>query len=169
MAELLYQFSTSPALASRIIRILTCSPFSHVDLVLPGEGLLGVSGKWRDDPGGVRIRPFDAWPYLYPPKVARVRCSEAVFTKTIDYVRGQIDKPFDNKALYAFLKDRAGIRTPDRNWRDPSAWFCSEVQARGAEWGGLFSYPLIQPKHIISPNTFLVYLNPYITNVEDFL
>jgi hypothetical protein len=166
-----YQFSTSTAFASRIIRILTCSQFSHVDLILPGEGLLGVSGSDKSikDPGGVIIRQFNAWPYLEPPKIARVQCSDDVARKTVDFVRAQIGRPFDKKALWAFLRDRAGAPKTDRNWRDPSAWYCSEVQARGLEVGGLFPYPLIQPKNLISPNTLLIYLNPFIANVEEFL
>lgn len=173
MATLEYQFSTSTAFASRIIRILTCSLFSHVDLILPGEGLLGVSGpdKYSGflDPGGVIIRPFDVWPYLFTPKVARVRCSDDTARKTIEFVRSQIGKPFDKKILWGFLKDRAGVPSTGRDWRDPEQWDCSEVQARGAEVGGLFDYPLIQPKGLISPNMFLVYLNPFLINVEDFL
>lgn len=171
MATLEYQFSTSTAFASRVIRVLTCSEFSHVDLILPGEGLLGVSGsdKSINDPGGVIIRPFNAWPYLSSPKIARVTCADDVARKTVEFVRSQIGKPFDKKALWAFLRDRAGNPNTNRDWRDPSAWYCSEVQARGLEIGGLFSYPLIQPKQLISPNTLLIYLNPFIGNVEDFL
>lgn len=171
MVELQYQFSTSTAFASRIIRLLTCSEFSHVDLVLPGEGLLGVSGSDKSikDPGGVIIRPFNCWPYLNPPKIARVQCSEECASKTVEFVRGQIGKPFDKKALYAFLRDRAGVPRTGRNWRDPKAWFCSEVQVRGLEVGGLFPYPLVQPKDVISPQALLLYLNPFMANVEEFL
>ena len=170
MAELLYQFSTSTALASRAIRILTCSQFSHVDLVLP-EGLLGASGPDRsiNDPGGVIIRPNPAWPYLEPPKIARVVCRQTVADGTIAFAHSQINKPFDNKALYAFLRDRAGIPRTGRNWRDPSKWFCSELHVRALEVGGLFPYELIQPKDVISPQALLLYLNPFITNVADFL
>lgn len=171
MAILEYQFSTSTAFASRVIRILTCSEFSHVDLILPGEGLLGVSGtdKSINDPGGVIIRPFGAWPYLTEPKIAKVGCTEEVGRKTIEFVRSQIGKPFDKRALWAFLRDRAGIPKAGREWRDPTQWFCSEIQVRGLEVGGLFSYPLIQPKDVISPQSLLLYLNPYLTNPEVFL
>lgn len=170
--ELRYQFSTSTALASRAIRILNCSEFSHVDLMLP-EGLLGVSGpdKSINDPGGVIIRPNPAWPYLDPPKIARVQCSDEVAAKTIEFAKSQIGRPFDNAALYAFLRDRAGIPKTGRNWRDPNAWFCSELQIRALEVGGLFSYPLIQSKDVISPQNLLLYLNPFMpaSNILDFL
>ena len=61
------QYSSSTALTSDLIRRICHSQFSHVDMVLQGEGLLGASGEDVypnfDDPGGVLIRPFDPWPY----------------------------------------------------------------------------------------------------------
>src|SRR5207248_419249 len=118
MAELRYQFSTSAAFTSRIIRILTCSQFSHTDLVLPGEGLLGASGPDTSikDLGGVLIRPFNPWPYLDPPRIATVQCREEVARKTIEFARSQIGQPFDKKAMYAFLRDRAGVPKTGRDW-----------------------------------------------------
>ncbi len=172
MAKLLYQFSTSAAFSSKVIRIITHSRFSHVDLILPNEGLLGVSGvdKSIGDAGGVLIRPFDCWPYLSPPKVARVQCSDAVAKSTIDAARNQIGKPFDKKALYHFLRDRAGLPNIGRNWRDPSMWYCSEGQLRWAELGGLFGYSLIVEKDTVSPNDLLIFFNPYLTedNIKEF-
>ncbi len=116
------------------------------------------------------IRPFNAWPYLYPPKIARVQCSEEVARKTIEFVRSQLGKPFDKQAMYAFLRDRAGIPKTGRDWRDPVAWFCSEVQVRGLEVGGLFPYRLIQPKDVISPQALLLYVNPFLSpeNILEF-
>lgn len=181
MAELNYQYSTSTAFASGIIRRLTHSRFSHIDLILPGEGLLGVSGddkslKWSGhnpptDTGGVLIRPFNCWPYKEEPKIAKVWCSDLVAQKTIEWGRSQIGKPFDNKALYAFLRDRAGLKLVSRNWRDPDAWFCSEFQIRAAEVGGVFTYPLIVTKDCVSPQDTLLLFNPYMRpdNIAEFL
>lgn len=170
MAELHFQFSTSNAFASAVIRRLTQSEYSHVDMVLPLEGLLGVSGKWKSDVGGVRIRPFDAWPYLHPPKIAKVICSERVRNNAIEWARSQIGKPFDQGALYAFLRDRAGLPKLGRPWRDPDKWYCSEFCMRAVEVAGLFPYPLITPKDTVSPNTFLVHLNPFMgrDNIMEF-
>jgi hypothetical protein len=172
MAELAFQFSTSPAFASRVIRWMTASEFSHGDLVLPGEGLLGVSGpdKPTKDPGGVRIRQFNAWPYLRPPKIARVQCSDVVARETIKFARSQIGKPFDNGALYHFLRDRAGLTPVKRDWRDPDSWFCSEFLVRAVEVGGLFPYPLIMLKDVVSPQSLLLLLNPYMLpdNIREF-
>ncbi len=180
MAELALQFSTSSAFASAIIRRLTQSDFSHVDIVLPGEGLLGVSGKWKPprrqfphrepDVGGVIIRPFDAWPYMRPPKTARVQCSEEVRDRAIAWARTQLGKPFDKKALYAFLRDRVGLPAEGRPWRDPDKWYCSEMVMRALEVSGLFPYPLITPKDTVSPNIVLVHINPFMTreNILEF-
>jgi hypothetical protein len=173
MAELLFQFSTSLAFASTVIRRLTHSEFSHIDLILPHEGLLGVSGPDNTppvDPGGVRIRPFNAWPYKFQPKVARVQCADEVVRKTIEFAKSQIGKPFDNGALYHFLRDRAGLKPIGRNWRDPDKWFCSELQVRALEVGGLFSYPLIVLKDVVSPQDVLLLLNPYMLpdNILEF-
>ncbi len=173
MAELHFQFSTSTARASRIIRILTHSRFSHVDIIEPDKGLWGVSGpdKKCNDIGGVLCRPFNAWPYLFPPKVARVQCSEAVVTKTFDFARSQRGKPFDNNALWYFLRDRAGLPILGRNWREPNKWFCSEFALRAVEVAGLFPYDLITPKDVVSPNDFLIHLNPFMVsdNIGEFL
>jgi hypothetical protein len=162
MAELCFQFSTSTAWTSGLIRRLTHSDFSHVDIIEPGVGLWGVSGLDDSikDPGGVRCRKFDAWPYLYPPKVARLQTTDEVVRKTLEWARAQEGAEFDNAALYHFLRDRAGLRKLGREWRDPHKWFCSEYALRAPELGGAFSYPLITPKDVVSPNDDLIHFNP---------
>ncbi len=171
MSELLVQFSTSTAFASKIIRRLTCSRWSHAGFII-GDSELGVSGpdKKLGDPGGVRLRKLPCWDYLYPPIIARVQCTDHVRDRTLDWAKGEIGKPFDDKALYYFLRDRAGLPFAGREWRDPHKWFCSEFIARALEFGGLFGYPLIQPKDYISPNTLLCFLNPFLPadNITEF-
>jgi hypothetical protein len=173
MTGLLLQFSTSPAFASGIIRRLTHSDWSHVDLMLPGEGLLGVSGPGKytvngravNDKGGVQIRPFQPWPYKGPAKVAQLLIDEATTRAIVDAGRSQIDKPFDNKALYSFLRDRAGIGSNKevRDWRHTDSWFCSEFATWACEEGGLFRYQLAVSKEAISPNDLLLLINPYMS------
>lgn len=122
------------------------------------------------DMGGVLIRPFNCWPYLHPPKVARVQCTEAVRASAIEWARGELGKPFDNAALWAFLRDRAGLPSLQREWRDPNKWYCSEFAMRTVEKAGLFPYSLITPKDTVSPNILLVHLNPFLTedNIREF-
>jgi hypothetical protein len=164
------QFSTSPAFSSAVIRRLTHSPFSHVDLIVK-DGLLGVSGKddTINDPGGVRIRPFNAWPYLTKPKVAMLNCTDEVTEQVIAAARSQIGKPFDNDALYAMLNDLA-VQKP-RDWRDPSQWFCSEFVIWSLEAGKIFPYTLAATANRLTPNDVLLVSNPFMTeaNIKEFL
>lgn len=169
------QFSTSTAFSSGIIRRLTHSPWSHVDFVLDDGSLLGVSGKDDSivDPGGVCIRPHEAWPYLYPPKVAEVHCTSEVASKVLALGVMQIGKPFDNSALWGFLEDQGEDpgKPQSRNWRDPSQWFCSELIIHCLEEGGVFHYPLVVAKNRISPADVLLIINPYLMpqNIKEFL
>ncbi len=192
MAELLIQYSTSTAFASGVIRRLTHSPFSHTDIVITPEvakhfnvspGLLGASGPdatterclaYRRrhgrsaDPGGVLIRSMDPWPYMFPPLTARLRCTDKVHDDTIAFALSQREKPFDKKAMHAFLRDRAGLSIVRRDWRDPAAWYCAELILRAPEVGGLFPYELILTKDVVSPNDTLLVFNPFIINAEEF-
>lgn len=166
--ELQIQFSTSTAFTSGIIRRLCHSEFSHVDIVVPGEGLLGVSGSDHsiNDIGGVQIRPPGMWPYLNPPKTVRLKTDKA--DAVIALARGQIGKPFDNGALYGFLEDMG--KTKKRDWRDHGAWFCSELVAWALESGGFFPYSLIAAKNRITPGDLLLLLNGFMTedNIKEF-
>ncbi len=172
MAELCFQFSRSTAFASGGICWLTHSDWSHVDLIEPGRGLWGASGpdKSIKDPGGIRCRSFNPWPYLYPPKVARVQTTEEVVRKTLEWARAQDGAPFDNAALYAFLRIRMGLSKQPRDWRDPAQWYCAEYAIRASEVGGLFPYQLIMPRNALSPNDDLIYFNPFMPddNIQEF-
>lgn len=175
MAELQFQFSRSTAASSSAICWLTHSDWSHVDLVEPGIGLWGASGpdKSIKDPGGVRCRPFNPWPYRYPPKIARLQCSEDVARKTFEWAKSQEGAPFDQDALYAFLHRRIGLpsRPFQRDWRDPAKWYCAEYCLRAPEIGGLFSYQLVTPRNEVTPNDDLIYFNPFMQmeNIIEFL
>ena len=162
------QFSTSTAFTSGVIRRLCHSEFSHVDIVVPGEGLLGVSGSDHtiNDIGGVQIRPPGMWPYLHPPKTARL--STAGADAIIELAKTQIGKPFDNGALYGFLEDMG--HTAKRDWRDHGAWFCSEMVAWALETSHFFPYSLVSAKNRITPADLLLLLNPFLTedNIKEF-
>ena len=173
MAEICIQYSTSPAFASGVIRRLCHSPFSHVDIVLDSgqeHGLLGVSGEDRSigDLGGVRIRPHPAWAYKGNPKVAILTgVADKVYDDFMRLAHSQIGKPFDDAALWGFLKD-----TPnDRDWRQPDSWFCSEFVVWSLEQAGFFPYELIVAKNRITPADSLLLLNPFMAgdNIKEFL
>lgn len=180
-AELLVQYSSSPAFSSAVIRRLCHSRFSHVDVVLPGEGLLGASGPDTYDvrgakvidPGGVRIRPFDPWPYLDKPRVARIVADEEKVRLTIEAWRSQIGKPFDGSALWGFLADAADavMQHEKRDWRDVDKWFCSEGVIWSCEQGGLFPWPLVVVKNRVTPADSLLLFNSMMPeeNIREFL
>ena len=78
-------------------------------------------GSSHHDAGGVLLRPFDAWPYLEPPKIARIQATEAIVRSIIEVARSQIGKPFEAIVHYgAFLDDQA--HEQKRNWRDSGQW-----------------------------------------------
>jgi hypothetical protein len=166
VGELIIQYSSSTAFASGIIRRLCHSAFSHVDIVLPGEGLLGVSGEDHKlgDAGGVRVRSFTPWTYIAPPKQIRLKTDKA--DKIIANARSQLGKPFDNGALWDFLSDGPG----DRDWRCEDSWFCSELVIWSIEEAGFFPVPLIQPKNRVTPADSLLILNMFLSpeNVAEF-
>jgi hypothetical protein len=178
MAEICIQYSTSTAFASMVIRRLSHSRFSHVDFLIPGEGLLGVSGPGHyisgsgapfHDIGGVIVRPFNAWPYLEPPKIARIQTSDEVVRKAVDAARSQMGKPYDDGALWGFLGDPA--REMQRNWRDEGQWYCSELLTWALELAGLWPYPIVVTKDRVSPADNLLLINPFMApeNIADFL
>ncbi len=158
--ELIIQYSTSFAWASWVIRAMCHSRFSHVDIVIPGEGLLGVSGsdKKLKDPGGVVIRPFEAWEYKDKETITlRTNTADDV----IRIAKTQLDKPFDNSALYRFL----GPPYP-RNWRELDRWFCSELVIWALEEAVFFPYQLVQNKDRVTPADSLLFLNPFMSSVD---
>lgn len=175
MSELIVQYSSGTAWASEIIRRMCHSPFSHVDIVLPGVGLLGasgpdktalaiVNGKQVPDPGGVQIRPFNPWPYKEVPKLAHIETAKA--DAIIELAKTQINKPFDDSALYGFLSAHPG----DRAWRQQDKWFCSELVIWSCETSGMFPYPLATLKDRVSPADSLLLFNPFMSkeNIEQF-
>lgn len=170
MSELQLQFSRSTACTSSAICWATHSDWSHVDIVEPGIGLWGTSGpdKSIKDPGGIRCRPFNPWPYRYPPKVAHIQTTEDSVRKTLDWMRQHEGAPFDNAALYAFVKVRMGLPV-HRDWRDPAQWYCAEAVIRAEEVAGVFNYRLVIPYDALSPNDVLIYNNPYMSNPGDFI
>jgi hypothetical protein len=155
--ELILQFSSTTAWQSGLIRRVCHSPFSHVDIVVKGEGLLGAS-----DPGGVKIRPFDYEKFSIRRR-AYIHTDKA--DKIISRAKTQIGKPFDSAALHAFLD--AGEKHMPRDWRDPDQWFCAELVLWALEKELFFPYKIIVNEDCVSPPDLLLMLNPYI-NVEEF-
>jgi hypothetical protein len=126
-----------------------------MDIVLPGQGLLGVSGPddTYNDAGGVRIRPFDPWPYTI---VREVTINTPLSDAIIRTGMTQLGKPFDHDALYAFFNP-FGVR---RDWKDLAKWFCSEWFIWSCVIEKLFGYKLCVPMDMVNPNDTMLILNP---------
>jgi hypothetical protein len=163
------QFSRSTENISRLIAWACRSPFSHVDVVMEGGSLLGSSDSphapyIEGNPCGVAIRPFDYQPFAIR-RMAHVYVPARVETRFIDIVRSQLGEPFDNKAMHA-------VFNPDpnsgRDWRDASAWFCSEMISWGLEEAGAFdALPLIS-KDRVTPPDLLLMISHLVANAETF-
>ena len=176
---LVLQYSTGVAWQSEVIRRMCHSPFSHVDIVLEGEGLLGASGPDKTakmispgggmvipDEGGVRVRPFDPWPYKERPRRLTIRSNDPtddfLHARIIELARAQIGKPFDDGALYDFLSSHPG----DRDWRSQDKWFCSELVVWCCETCGLFPWSLISPKNRVTPADSIMLFNPLVSSAD---
>lgn len=162
------QFSTSVEWQSGIIRRVCHSPFSHVDIVLPNGNLLGSSNSPKapiitGNAGGVAVRPPEYQEFGIR-RIAEVLASEAIETSFLNLAVSQLGKPFDDKALHAFLD---GDVTLPRDWRQDDLWFCSEYITWCLEGAGLWSYTLLLPKNRISPADLLLLLNP-LMNTDTF-
>ena len=110
-SEIAIQFSTTvnslSNWASIVIRHMSHSPFSHVDLEMADGSLLGSSDSpeapvLSGNPRGVAIRPANYEDYGR-------RCRMVITTPLADVIRevakSQLGKPFDNSALYGFFSD----------------------------------------------------------------
>lgn len=141
---------------SWVIRHLSHSPFSHVDIELPDGSLLGSSDSPNasvvsGNPRGVAIRPNNYEQYGYRRRV--------VLDTDCDIVGAaltQLGKPFDNSALSGFISDKLPIY---RDWRAEDRWFCSELVAWALEQSGFWGKIIaIWPKSRISPPDLLMIL-----------
>ena len=160
MSEIVVQFSTTinslGNWASVIIRHLSHSPFSHVDLELPGGALLGASDNasapvLTGNPRGVAVRPPDYQSFGR-------RCRMVIETPLAERVRAaalsQLGKPFDNSALRGFF---SSALPSARDWQSSDSWFCSELVVwafQSADYW--YPRPSIWPKNRISPSDILM-------------
>jgi hypothetical protein len=163
------QFSRSTENISRLIAWACRSPFSHVDLVLPDGNLLGASDSphapfIEGNPRGVAIRPPDYQPFAIR-RIAHVYVPVRVEAKFFELMRAQLGEPFDNQAMHAvFQPDNSTVR----DWKDASAWFCSEMFAWGFEEAGALDVPPLVSKNRVTPADLLLIISHIVCNAETF-
>jgi len=148
------QFSALDSLASELIEWFGHGVVSHVDVVLPSGRLMGArKNAIRGIPAGVQSRPAD-----YANFTRKVRVDLPAPPEVVDsfysFISAQNGKPYDEKAIEAFL--------PGRDWRTPDAWFCSELVAAGLETSKWFAYPLATSVNKITPPDLLLVLSAFV-------
>ena len=144
MALVALRFITSNSVVSRVIRVVTWSNFSHVDLVVKQDGKLALLGAQAD---GVKIRPLG---YCNPTRIETLTADvpEEARKKIFDFCYAQVGKPYDYTALLGNLLHR--------DWQEDDSWFCSELLAAAFNKAG---YPLINGNtDRITPG--MLYLSP---------
>jgi hypothetical protein len=183
MPELKIQFSRAAPVAffdrwildrAKLICRLSHSPFSHGDIVLSGDHLLGASDNIdapiiashpQGNARGVAIRPCNYQPFSMR-RTAHIPCTREQHTKFIRFAYDQLGKPFDHSAL-AF-KTFLSADFADRNWRDPSMWYCHELIARCFEMSGLITWKLINIKNRVTSSDLLIMISPLVSNPDTF-
>lgn len=163
------QFSRSTENISRLIAWACRSPFSHVDYVMADGNLLGASDSpnapyIEGNPSGVAIRPPDYQPFAIR-RIAHIYVPTRVELRFNDLMRSQLGEPFDSHAMHSvFLPDNSA----DRDWRDASAWFCSEMKAWGFEESGAFDVQPLVSKGRVTPPDLLLMISHLVANAETF-
>lgn len=123
------RFIEGKDLASKAIAWFSQGHMSHVDCLLPDGRLLGARSDVRGDiPPGVQIRPGD-YVKNVPVVLMGIPCAPSQEETFYDFLYGCIDAPYDHEAIWGFAFNR--------DWRDPSAWICSELQAAALEHSGI--------------------------------
>lgn len=143
------QFVGSPgSLFSAGIEWFSQGIVSHVDCVLADGSLLGArSDAVMGVPPGVHIRPPT---YIGNDTTVRVTLPTPTGMAAAFYrlVEAEIGKPYDMAAIIGFVADR--------DWREPGAWFCSELQGAMLERCGYFATKLSTPMNKLTPAGLLL-------------
>ncbi len=151
--SVLLRFITTNSLVSTLIRAFTWSDYSHVEIVMQGEGYLGAHF-----PDGVKIRPYD---YCHPSKalIAKVPCGAETTEKVIAFARKQVDKPYD------WLNIFGDVIHEDLN-EEPKAWICDTLVYAAFHSAGIDLLD-VEKLDRITPRDLL--LSPYISDIRKVL
>lgn len=146
-----FQYSTQDDTISGGIRKYTRSPYSHVDIETPDGWLLGArSDVCAGVPAGVQKRPRGYAPFTAAHRVALQTTPDREQTFW-EFAYAQLGKGYDTVAVIDLALDR----TPNRDWRNPLMWFCSELAMRAKEVGKIV-VELSSPFFWVSPRDDLM-------------
>lgn len=130
-------------------------------MVLEDGSLLGAQATKfkvgsRTIPPGVEIRPPNYEDFSHRIGI-RVNMDATKAAAIEAFWRGQIGKPYDWRGVFGFV---IGFEK-NRDWRDPSSWFCDEGIVRSFEVGKFFDHPIAYPADHLTPGDALVLLSPW--------
>lgn len=133
-------FSTQKTLGSALIRFLTWSPYSHVDIVI-GELVIGATASKGVKVSKLSTRLKNASKHAF---YDIPDCEVA--SQVHDLALSQTGKGYDYMAIIGFFFRR--------NWEKENRWFCSELVAWCIQHAG---YKLFNEKlHRIAPRDLLI-------------
>lgn len=110
---------------STLIRTITWSEWSHVEIVLPNRMLIGANA-----PDGISINSIDH--RLEKSSAAAYMTVECNADNAILWSYSQLNKPYDWLGVIGL-----GI---NRDWQEDDAWFCSEFVGKALMVGGYSPY-----------------------------
>jgi hypothetical protein len=123
------QFVKGSGIGSSLIGWFGGGDFSHVDAVI-GPTLIGARDNWIDSyPPGVQNRPigYEKWKLQVQFDIPATETQQKMWEA---FLRSQIGKPYDQKAIVGFIIGR--------DWQNESSWICSELQAAALQHCGIF-------------------------------
>lgn len=111
--------------------------WAHFASILPDGSVLDsradiVKVKGACYPEGVQLRPkgyLDTEPRWLK---VEIPCTHAQANAWETALRSQLNKPYDFPGIWSFVTEGK-----DRNWREQSAWFCSELGLWALERAGI--------------------------------
>jgi hypothetical protein len=140
MTEVILSFDEGSGFSSGAIEYFGAGGWSHVDNVTP-RGLLGArSDRIGGQPSGVWPRPSGYQKGLRRQVRMSLACTAAQYQTWLNFLYLQTGKPYDRLAILGFIIAR--------DWRDESAWFCSELAARALEVAGVLPPLSLTPNKI---------------------
>lgn len=152
MAEIALMFCAFDSFMGRLIRYGTEGEVGHVDAILPNGDLLGAQAAagLGGKPSGVQIRPEGYQEDCGGRNFVRVTIKVTPKQKDafLTFLHSQVGKPYDVKSIIGFILGR--------QWRDPDAWFCSELIAAALEHAGVFAHPLRTRNDRVTPQELLM-------------
>lgn len=142
------QFVSTADFGSKVIEWFSAGQVAHVDAVLEDGRLLGArSEAIGGAPPGVQIRTANYEDFSVVVRAVLPAPADMV-AKFYELTRAEVGKPYDEEGIIAFIFGR--------DWRDDSAWFCSELVGAMLERCGYFPNPLATPANKLTPSGLLL-------------